>query len=120
MIVNVARAVLPKRKHARHYSLLKMAHRQVQVASWLSSSNFSGKNSNRYIVTETFQEIQNSGKVKSSLKKSVTILIPKRGKDQRLVENLRPISLLDVPYKIFTKVIALRIGNVIKTCIQED
>ena len=58
------------------------------------------------IVTEAFQEIQRTGVTKTSFKKSVTILIPKRGKDQRFVENLRPISLLDVLYKIFTKVIA--------------
>ena len=72
------------------------------------------------LVTQTFQEIQQSGKMKASLKQSVTILIPKRGKDQRRVENLRPISLLDVPYKIFTKAIALRINHVIKTCIEDD
>ena len=71
-------------------------------------------------VTQTFQEIQQSGKMKASLKQSVTILIPKRGKDQRRVENLRPISLLDVPYKIFTKAIALRINYVITNCIEDD
>ena len=53
-------------------------------------------------------------------KNSVTILIPKRGKDPRFIDNLRPVSLLDVPYKIFTKAIAVRIGKVIKTCINED
>ena len=72
------------------------------------------------ILLQALLEIQNSGKTKTSFKQSVTIMIPKRGKDQRYVENLRPISLLDVPYKIYTKAIARRIERVIETCIHED
>ena len=43
-------------------------------------------------------------------------LIPKQSKDQTILENLRPISLLKVNYKILTKVIAKRKENVLPTC----
>ena len=54
------------------------------------------------------------------MKKSVTILIPKKGKDTRKVENLRPISLLNVHYKIVTKALAARIQEVVSRLINED
>ena len=47
-------------------------------------------------------------------------LIPKKSKDKTILENLRPISLLNVDYKILTKVIAKRIENVLPTLINPD
>jgi len=37
------------------------------------------------------------------------LLIPKKNKDKSLLENLRPISLLNIDYKILTKSIAKRL-----------
>ena len=46
--------------------------------------------------------------------------IPKKSKDKTILENLRPISLLNVDYKIPNKVIATRIENVLPTLINPD
>ena len=72
------------------------------------------------IMLQTLREIQSMGRTRSAFKQSVTILIPKRGKDRRYVKNLRPISLLDVSYKVYTKAIARRLERVIKRCVHED
>ena len=42
-------------------------------------------------------------------KNAIMILIPKAGKDPKKVENYRPISLLEIPGKIFEKIINNRI-----------
>ena len=38
-----------------------------------------------------------------SLKNGVLNLIPKKGKDQRLLKNLRPITLLNSDYKLMER-----------------
>ena len=55
-----------------------------------------------------------------NINSSVTTLIPKRGKDARRVENLRPISLLNVFYKLITKTLAKRLKNVVGSVIERD
>lgn len=55
-----------------------------------------------------------------SFTSSVTTLIPKKYKDRRSIENLRPISLLSVTYKIIAKVLASRIAKVADTLIHSD
>ena len=45
------------------------------------------------------------------------MLIQKKSKDKTILETLRPISLLNVDYKILTKVIAKRIEKVLPTLI---
>ena len=58
--------------------------------------------------------------IRSRVKASVTVLIPKKGKDKRLMDSLRPISLLNVVYKILTKALARRLSTVIQGIINED
>lgn len=65
-------------------------------------------------------EIFEMGRMPSSVKRSVTILIPKKGKDSRKVMNLRPISLLNTLYKLITKCLANRLASIIKTIINTD
>ena len=60
------------------------------------------------LVTQVVNEIMDTGHMPQEMKASVTVLIPKRGKDRRRIENLRPISLLNIIYKLITKAIALR------------
>ena len=68
------------------------------------------------VVSEIFQQ----GEMPAYMKKSVTILIPKKDKDRRNVENLRPIGLLNVHYKIITKALATKVQKVVSSLINED
>ena len=47
-------------------------------------------------------------------------LIEKQNKDKRFVENWRPISLLNVDYKIGSKALALRLEKVLPEIIHEN
>lgn len=47
-------------------------------------------------------------------------LIPKKNKDKTILENLRPISLLNVNYKILTKVLAKCLEKVLPKLINAD
>ena len=47
----------------------------------------------------------------SSQRKAVITLIEKQGKDRTLIENWRPLSLIDVDAKIISKAIAVRVRN---------
>ena len=65
-------------------------------------------------------EVYESGELPESLRGSVTTLLPKKGKDKRCIENLRPISLLPVPYKIIAKAMALRLKKVVGDLVHTD
>ena len=64
-------------------------------------------------VNECFEYKQLS----SSQKQAVITLNEKKGKDRTLLENWRPISLLNVDTKIMSKVIASRLKNVLPNII---
>ena len=53
-------------------------------------------------------------------KQGIIKVIPKKGKTKSLLENWRPLSLLNVDYKIATKVIAHRISKVLPIIVKED
>ncbi|MCV6606788.1 MAG: reverse transcriptase domain-containing protein, partial [Campylobacterales bacterium] len=55
-----------------------------------------------------------------SQKQAVITLIEKKGKDRSLLENWRPISLLNVDTKIMTKVLATRIKEVLPSIIHHN
>ena len=52
-----------------------------------------------------------------SQKQAVIILHEKSGKDRALLENWRPISLVNVDTKIMSKVIAARVKKVLPSII---
>ena len=54
-----------------------------------------------------------SGSLSISQRRGIISLIPKKFKDKTIQENLRPISLLNVDYKILTKTIAKRLEKVL-------
>ena len=62
----------------------------------------------------------NNGQLSDSQRRGIISLIPKEGKDELLLKNWRPISLLNVDYKIATKVIANRMKNVLVSVISND
>ena len=61
-----------------------------------------------------------TGSLSISQRRGVISLIPKKDKDKSLLENLRPISLLNVDYKILTKIIAKRIEKVLPKIINPN
>ena len=55
-----------------------------------------------------------------SARKGILNLIPKSGKDSRYIKNLRPITLLNVDYKIIEKAIANKMSPALKYIINKD
>ena len=66
-----------------------------------------------HLIGDSFIKCANEcfdkGEISCSQKQVVITLIEKKGKDRSLLENWRPISLVNVDTKIMTKVIATRI-----------
>ena len=69
------------------------------------------------LISKSFMEcVQESfkyGEMSSSQRKAVITLTEKQGKDRTLIENWKPISLINVDTKIITKVITLSVKNVL-------
>ena len=61
-----------------------------------------------------------TGSLSISQCRGVISLIPKKDKDKSLLENLRPISLLNVDYKTLTKIIEKRIEKVLPKIINPN
>ena len=72
------------------------------------------------VVVEALNEAFQHGELSASQKQAMIILIAKEGKDLLQIKNYRPISLLNVDYKILSKVLALRITKVLNEVILED
>ena len=68
----------------------------------------------------SFNYAFHSGTLSISQKRGIISRIPKKDKDTSLLENLRPISLLNVDYKILTKVIAKRLEKLLPKIINPD
>ena len=60
------------------------------------------------------------GKLHDSALKGIIILIPKKGKDSRIVANLRPITLLNTDYKLIEKVLANHLKTALTEVISQD
>ena len=60
------------------------------------------------------------GNLSITQKQGVITCIPKEGKDKRFIKNWRPISLLNVSYKIVSACISNRIKNYLQKLIHPD
>ena len=60
------------------------------------------------------------GEMSSYQKRGVITLIPKKTKKRALLDNWKPMSLLNTNYKIATKAIAARISKVLAFLINGD
>ena len=67
-------------------------------------------------VNETFVK----GEMSCSQKQAIITIIEKKGKDRSLLENWRPISLVNVDTKIMSKVISTRIKKVLPHIIHHN
>ena len=68
----------------------------------------------------SFNYAFHSGYLSISQKRGIISLIPKKDKDTSLLEHLRPISLLNVDYRILTKEIAKRLEKFLPKIIKPD
>ena len=72
------------------------------------------------LVYRVIEEIRRTEIIPSLLKCSTTTLIPKKDKSTKFVRNLRPISLLNVIYKLITKTLGVRLEKMAHAIINED
>ena len=71
-------------------------------------------------VLDLILEIYTSETLHKSASRGILNLIPKKGKDTRLLKNLRPITLLNTDYKIIEKVLVNRIMPSLENIINDD
>ena len=72
------------------------------------------------MLVGALNEAFDTGELSSSQKQGVITLIEKEGKDNLQIKNYRPITLLNVDYKILSKVLAKRIKEVLGEIIHFD
>ena len=71
-------------------------------------------------IVDTFNHAFHNGSLSISQSRGIITLISKKNKDKTILENLRPSSLLNVDYKILTKVLAKRLEKVLPNLINAD
>ena len=72
------------------------------------------------IVFDSFVYAYNTGELSIEQRRGILNIIPKKEKDIRCLKNWRPISLLNTDYKSLTKLLSLRLQNVISTIVAPD
>ena len=72
------------------------------------------------LLLRVYNECFRDGDLHDSMKASVTRLIYKKKGDIKDLKNWRPISLLNVDYKICSKAIALRLSKVLHNLVDPD
>lgn len=73
-----------------------------------------------YFLTRSINTAFEKGELSISQKQGVITCIPKGNKDKKQLKNWRPISLLNISYKIASSAIANRIKTVLNSIISED
>ena len=71
-------------------------------------------------MTQSFNYALDRGQMNITQKQGIIKVIPKKKKDRSYLENWRPLTLLNVDYKIATKTIAHRIAKILPKLINED
>ena len=69
---------------------------------------------------DAIKETKMRNKLITSQRQAVIKLVEKKDKDKRFIKNWRPISLLNVDYKIISKVFALRVKEVLSDLISSQ
>lgn len=67
-----------------------------------------------------FQSFYSSGRADGSFQEAIICLIPKEGRDPQFCKNYRPISLVNVDYKLFAKLLALRLDSLMPHLVGKE
>ena len=73
----------------------------------------------KFVILNSFKESLRNGKLSDSQKLGVITCLPKPGKDKCFMKNWRPISLLNIDYKILAGVISNRLKTVLNSLISK-
>ncbi len=74
----------------------------------------------KLLVTNSILYGIDKGQLSIDQRRGVLALIPKKGKNTRLLKNWRPLTLLNTHYKIFAKLLAIRLKKVLFKIISAD
>ena len=74
---------------------------------------------NQYLVDSLNFSLVN-GEFSSSQKQAVITLIKEKDRDKRILKNWRPISLITIDVEIASKILALRVRNVMHELVHSD
>ena len=77
-------------------------------------------NSIAHVFCEMLSYCYKQNQCPGDIKTGILNLIPKKGKDSRMLRNLRPITLLNVDYKIIEKILAARLDAILAHIIHPD
>ena len=72
------------------------------------------------LVFNSIMHAQKEGHFTIEQRRGIIKLLPKPRRDPRYIKNIRPITLLNVDYKLFTKVLGDRVKNVLPSLIHTD
>lgn len=130
----LGRLDLPKLTDSQNEELIKpITNREVDLAiSRLKrgkSPGSDGYNTEWYkclrlellpILTNTFNWILGGGTPPPSWSEAIISIIPKEGKDRQECDNYRPISVLNLDYKLFTSIMARRLEKILASVASFD
>ena len=71
-------------------------------------------------LVETLNACKERGYLSQSQRRGVITLLEKKGKDSTKIKNWRPVSLMNIDYKILTKSLAKRIEKCLPSIINND
>ena len=69
---------------------------------------------------DIYMQALNEGKLCRTARRGLISLLPKGNKDPAFLKNWRPLTLLNMDYKILAKLLALRLKKVMPTLIGEQ